>query len=69
MRCILVNDARLKTEVCCAQCRRKVNASYVREIGTGLIYCGYHCYCVATAAPVLTFEYFGKPAGSWRLGS
>jgi len=47
MRCVLVNGARLKAPTLCAHCGTKISASYVREIGTRIVYCDFRCYRVA----------------------
>jgi hypothetical protein len=57
MRCIVVNGAKLKAEALCAHCGNKVGESYVREIGTGLIYCDFHCYSVAVETSVGVLGY------------
>jgi len=69
MRCVLVNGARLKIDTHCSCCRRQISDSYVREIGTRLIYCGHDCYCQAVGAPTVTPQYRAQPLRSWRLGS
>jgi hypothetical protein len=32
MRCILVSDANLKSDICCTYCRKRIGGSYAREI-------------------------------------
>lgn len=44
LRCILVNDANLKTEVHCARCHKKIGESYVRQVGSRFLFCGFDCY-------------------------
>lgn len=53
MRYILVNDAYLKTEACCASCCGKIGEHYVREIGSGLLFCDADCYHGNAAKPLL----------------
>lgn len=48
MRCILINGAQLKANTFCAHCGSKIRDSYVREIGSKLIFCDYQCYSMAT---------------------
>ena len=64
MRCILVNDANLKTDACCAQCGKTIGESYVRKLGNKFLYCGFKCYQCATEIPVLNFESCIQPANS-----
>lgn len=47
MRCIMVNGAKLKAETLCARCGGQIGDGYVREIGSRLIYCDFHCYSTA----------------------
>ena len=51
MRCIIVNGANLKAGAYCANCRNKIGNSYIREIGTRLLYCDFRCYCDAAEMP------------------
>jgi hypothetical protein len=53
MRYILVNDAYLKTEACCARCCSKIGERYVREIGSGLLFCDADCYHDNAAKPLM----------------
>jgi hypothetical protein len=53
MRCVLVNNANLKSDTCCSYCSKKIGDSYAREIGSRLIYCDYDCYRQAIAAPMM----------------
>lgn len=53
MRCIIVNDANLKSDAACAHCRNKIAESYIREIGSRRIYCDYHCYEADEKVPAM----------------
>jgi hypothetical protein len=51
VRYVLVNDANLKTNVCCAQCGTKIGQHYVRDTGSRSVFCDYVCYiCAADKA-------------------
>jgi hypothetical protein len=64
MRCILVNDANLKTDAYCAQCGKPIGASYVRKIGNKFLYCDFNCYRCATEIPAQTLASCVQPANS-----
>jgi hypothetical protein len=53
MRCIIVNGAQLKTETRCAHCGNKIGLTYLREIGSRLIYCDLTCYSMAVESALL----------------
>lgn len=55
MRCIVVNGANLKAGAFCAHCRARIGESYLRELGTRLLYCDFDCYsdAVETSSVVL----------------
>jgi hypothetical protein len=57
MRCIVVNGANLKSEASCAHCRRKIKDSYVREIGSRVIYCDFACYSIAVETSIVALGY------------
>jgi len=65
MRCIIVNGAKLKAQARCAYCNRTIGEGYIREIGSRLIYCDFHCYSVALEAAVMTRAYPQLALGSW----
>jgi hypothetical protein len=44
MRFILVNGRTPRPQSFCVMCNRPIRASYLREIGTHLIYCDNDCY-------------------------
>ncbi len=69
MRCIFVNGASLKAEVFCAHCRNKIGESYIREIGTKVIYCDYRCYSGRAEAPVMLPMYHGRLLGAGSFNS
>jgi hypothetical protein len=69
MRCVLVNGANLKADACCAHCRTKIGESYIREIGTRLMYCDYDCYREAVEAPIPALGYRARPVRLWTFGS
>jgi len=64
MRCILVNDANLKTGACCTQCGKAIGACYVRNIGNKFLYCGFNCYRCTIEMPMLSLESCVQPANS-----
>ena len=64
MRCILVNDANLKTGACCTQCGKTIGESYVRKLGNKFLYCGFNCYRCTAEMPVPGFDSRVQPANS-----
>ena len=44
MRCMLVNDAHLKTGACCTQCGKAIGENYVRKLSNKFLYCDLNCY-------------------------
>lgn len=60
IHCILVNDAYLKADAYCAQCRSKIGAQYVRQIGSRFLFCDSDCYQCATETPVEPQSNFGS---------
>jgi hypothetical protein len=69
MRCVVVNGANLKAETACAHCGNKIGESYVREIGSRLIYCDFRCYCVAVERAITVLGYRAQALSAWRRGS
>ncbi len=69
MRCILVNDAYLKTEAYCAYCRKKIGDSYAREIDSRFLYCDYECYRRTAELLILSPADGARPAASRTLSS
>jgi len=57
MRCVVVNGARLKAGALCAHCGNKIGDSYIRDIGSRMIYCDFRCYGIAAEKPVLACGY------------
>ena len=55
MRFVLVTDRALKGS-CCALCREAIRAEYLRDLGTRLSYCDYHCYSDHLRMSVLRLE-------------
>ena len=53
MRCVIVNGAKLKAEAFCAHCGNKIDESYLREVGSRLMYCDYRCYSVSIESSIL----------------
>jgi hypothetical protein len=52
MRFVLVNGRSPFRQSCCAKCQQPIEAGYLREVGTHLIYCDHACYadhCNSTA--------------------
>jgi hypothetical protein len=64
MRCILVNDAYLKADAYCAHCRSKIGEQYVRQIGSGVLFCDFDCYQCATDPLVDLQSGFASSANS-----
>ena len=56
MRFILVNGRTPRPDSICVGCGRSVRASYLREIGTHLIYCDHNCYADHCRSAVLLLE-------------
>jgi hypothetical protein len=69
MRCVIVNGAKLKAQACCARCGRPIGDSYIREIGSRLIYCDFHCYSVALETSVVTSVHALPALGTWTRRS
>jgi hypothetical protein len=69
MRCIIVNDAYLKSQTFCAHCGNRIGESYVRKIGSGLIYCDYRCYGVAHKASAPALRYHAPALNVWTRSS
>ena len=44
VRYVLVNDAHLKTQACCAQCGTTIGQRYVRKMTGRSVFCGFACY-------------------------
>jgi hypothetical protein len=66
MRCVMVNGAKLKAETYCAHCSNRIGETYVREIGSRLIYCDYLCYSLAVESSARALAYFAPSAGASR---
>jgi hypothetical protein len=56
MRFILVNGRTRRRQSCCAMCDQPIGASYLREIGTHLIYCDHDCYADHCQSAFLLLE-------------
>jgi hypothetical protein len=69
MRCIIVNDANLKAETACSRCGKQIGESYIREIGSRLIYCDYRCYSVAFKTSVAALGYHAPSPSAWSRTS
>jgi hypothetical protein len=69
MRCVIVNGAKLKAQACCAHCGQAIGDSYIREIGSRLIYCDFDCYSVALETAVVTRGYPLPALGAWTRRS
>jgi len=69
MRCIIVNNANLKAETCCAHCGGRIGKGYVREIGSRLTYCDYRCYNVAIKSSVAAIGYLAPSPSAWSRRS
>ena len=44
MRFVLVNGRTPRPRLFCVKCDRRIEAGYLREIGTQLTYCNHNCY-------------------------
>jgi hypothetical protein len=60
MKFVLVNNRQPREDAYCALCCEKVEETYVREIQTRLIYCGYGCYAGHVSVAVLALEYHAR---------
>jgi hypothetical protein len=69
MRCIIVNNTNLKAEVVCAHCGSRIGKSYVREIGSRLLYCDYRCYSIALKTAVAAIGYCAPSPTTWSRSS
>jgi hypothetical protein len=52
MRFLLVNGRSPCRQSFCVRCERPIGASYLREVGTHLVYCDHTCYaddCMSAA--------------------
>ena len=56
MRFILVNGRTPRPEAFCVMCRAPVEKAYLREIGTGLLYCDHDCYADHCQSAFLLLE-------------
>jgi hypothetical protein len=69
MRCVIVNGAKLKAEVCCAHCSRAVAEGYVRDMRNRVIYCDFACYREAVGIPPVAFEQRATAPDGWMRRS
>jgi hypothetical protein len=69
MRCVLVNAAKLKAPTLCAHCGHEISESYVREVGSRLIYCDFRCYSVAVQTASKALGYHAPALSAWTRGS
>lgn len=69
MRCVVVNGAKLKAEMPCAHCGSKIGESYIRDIGSRLIYCDFRCYSNAAEQSALAFGYRAPAFNAGMRGS
>ena len=56
MRFILVSGRTPRPQACCVMCEQPIGASYLREIGTQLIYCDHDCYSDHCESAILLLE-------------
>lgn len=56
MRFVLVNFRSPCRQSFCAMCNRPIGASYLREVGTHLIYCNHDCYADHCESAILLVE-------------
>lgn len=60
MKFVLVNDRTPRTDSYCALCCEKIGESYVREIGTRLLYCCAKHYTGHVNVAVLALEHHAR---------
>ena len=60
MRFILVNGRTPRPEAFCVMCDEPIEKSYLREVGTHLIYCDHDCYAEHCQSAFLLLEKPGK---------
>jgi hypothetical protein len=53
IRFALVNGRSPREDCFCVKCERPIGASYLREVGTKLIYCDQNCYADHCRSAVL----------------
>ena len=56
MKFILVNGRTPRPQSFCVMCDQPIGASYLREIGTHLIYCDHNCYADHCESAILLLE-------------
>jgi hypothetical protein len=58
MRFALVNGRSPRADSFCATCEQLIGASYLREVGTKLVYCDQNCYAdhCKSAVPALASD-------------
>jgi hypothetical protein len=56
MRFVLVNGRTPCQKCVCVLCGEPIGASYLREVGTQLTYCGHDCYADHCASAALLLE-------------
>jgi hypothetical protein len=69
MRCVLVNGARLKAPASCAHCGNKISGSYVREVGTRIVYCDFRCYNAAVEISIGMLSHRTPMLSAWTKRS
>jgi hypothetical protein len=69
VRCVFVNGAKLKADTSCTHCSNKIGDSYVREIGSRLIYCDFRCYDVAVETSIKALAYRAPALSAWGRSS
>lgn len=53
MRFTLVNGRSPRADCFCVMCEQPIGASYLREVGTKLVYCDQNCYADHCESAVL----------------
>jgi hypothetical protein len=56
MRFILVNGRTPRPQPLCVMCSQPIGTSYLREVGTHLIYCDHDCFAYHCESVVQFFE-------------
>ena len=60
MRFLLVNGRSPCRQSFCVRCERPIGASYLREVGTHLVYCDHTCYAGHCKSAVMLLDGFAR---------
>jgi hypothetical protein len=64
MRFILVNGRTPRPQCFCPMCNHPIGASYLREVGTHLIYCDHDCFADHCESTIQFFESHARAAAN-----